>query len=170
MLVLQRDGVGEEDLLDVGIVEALDGIAGEHAVRRDQEHLVGALLFDDPRRVDDGTTGGAHVVNEHAVGDSAVPFDGGGVSFGDGSDGLISGGLTVPPTLGASVGAVASCVCGGVASGAPLVDWSGLFTTIESYICPDSLRDPQDAYYTPTRTRRSGVRGSGVRGERGRGV
>ena len=79
-----------------------------------------------------------------------VSFDGGGVSFGDGSDGLISGGLTVPPTLGASVGAVASCVCGGVASGAPLIDWSGLFTTIESYICPDSLRDPQDAYYTPT--------------------
>ena len=56
----------------------------------------------------------------------------------------------MPPTLGASVGAVASCVCGGVASGAPLIDWSGLFTTIESYICPDSLRDPQDAYYTPT--------------------
>ena len=55
-----------------------------------------------------------------------VSFDGGGVSFGDGSDGLISGGLTVPPTLGASVGAIASCVCGGVASGAPLIDWRPL--------------------------------------------
>ena len=85
------DGIRGDDLIQTGSIDALDGVAGEDAVRDEGEHGMGAFLFQQFGRPCDRVGGVGQVVDEdrgavrhgaHEEHGRVLPVvDGGGATF-----------------------------------------------------------------------------------------
>ncbi len=62
--LLERDRVGEQHLLDLGLLEYVDRFAGENSVRRDGEDAGRAARFDRFGRLGERAAGRNHVVDD----------------------------------------------------------------------------------------------------------
>ena len=61
----QRDAVGNDNLLNRGVAQFLDGVADQDAVRRAHDDAAGAVLFGYPGRSHYCAAGRNHVVKNH---------------------------------------------------------------------------------------------------------
>jgi len=63
-LVAERHRVGDDDLAQATLVENVDGVAAEYAVRDDGDNLAGAVILHRLGRLGQGSAGVRHVVDE----------------------------------------------------------------------------------------------------------
>src|SRR4029450_12571344 len=63
----EGDGIGDDDLFEHRLIDALDGGAGQHAVDGGGEDAPRALAPERVHRLDQGSRGVDHVVDDHDV-------------------------------------------------------------------------------------------------------
>lgn len=64
LLLLVRNGVGDDDAAQAAVVDVGDGIAGKDTVHNDGVDLLGAVLHHSGSRLAEGTAGVGHVVDD----------------------------------------------------------------------------------------------------------